>query len=345
MITDDTLREGAQNPGISFTVDEKLKLAKSLSAAGVRRAMVSYPAAHSSEFEVAQKIAESKLFDEVFGLGRTMEADIDLIYETGADISLHLPFDIQDLDKISHAVKYASQKDRTVEVGVVDIIKHSKEELHKLVKLVAEAGADVVQLPDTTGIGTPRMVREIIKDVKSTFDVKVEVHCHNDLGLAMANTMAGIEGGADYIETSMMGLGERNGIADLASVVSALESDGVKTGIRIDKLRETYDILMGMILDKVGLQLFVDNMPVFGRNTSVNTAGTHSAFSNVFSGKGVSVNVYTGKHMIRNILKSRNIELPDDKLAEVVSEIKDRAVSSGRTISVDEIVRIAGEES
>ncbi|MCL4341980.1 MAG: hypothetical protein M1431_07800, partial [Candidatus Thermoplasmatota archaeon] len=170
MITDDTLREGLQTPGISYSIDEKLKLARLLSEAGIRRALVAYPSAHSSEFYAAKRIVELGFFPETFALGRTVPSDIDAICETGSNISLHLPFRLEKLDQVADAIRYASKKGRTLEVAVVDVIHHTDKEIMDLTRMVVDAGANVVQLPDTTGTGNPSRIRSIIRMVKSVFD-------------------------------------------------------------------------------------------------------------------------------------------------------------------------------
>ncbi|MGC8609489.1 MAG: hypothetical protein ACP5UV_06445, partial [Thermoplasmata archaeon] len=96
MIVEDTLREGLQTPGFAYTVDEKIIMAKELASAGIKRALVSYPPAHLSEYEVTKRIIDDHIFDEVYGLGRTVKEDVDMIAETGANISLHLPFTYHD---------------------------------------------------------------------------------------------------------------------------------------------------------------------------------------------------------------------------------------------------------
>ena len=343
MITDDTLREGLQTPGISFTTEEKLNLARIISESGVKRALVAYPSAHSSEVEVTEKIVKERLFSETYALGRTVISDIDTIVDTGANISLHLPFRLENLHKVKEAINYASRKDRKLEVAVVDVIHHSDKEILDLVRMVSEAGADVIQLPDTTGSGFPARMRSIIRLVKSIFDVEVEIHCHNDMGGAISNTIAGIEAGAEFADTTIFGMGERNGIADTASLVSLLEAQDIATEVDLVKLENAYNSMMKLILEKIGYDFFVDNRPVYGKNTVINTAGTHAAFSDVFKGGGFSVNVYTGKAMIRDILESNGRSLDEESLHKLVKLIKDEAVNTGRTVGPEKILKMSEE--
>lgn len=344
MIVDDTLREGLQSPGISFKIEEKLKIARLLSDAGIRSALVSYPSAHSSEFEVTKKIVELSFFKEVYGLGRTVEKDIDLICETGANISLHLPFQFDDTAQIIRAIKYASKKDRKLEVAVVDVLQYGEDILMKLCGEIVEAGSDTLQLPDTMGTATPMKFGEIVSRVRSKFpDTTIEVHCHNDRGLSLQNAITGLESGADRIDTSIYGLGERNGITDEITMARFLEEEGYKTGIDQKKIMHAYDYMFDLIMEKVGSKLFADNFPVVGRNVSVHTAGTHASFSKVFQGENYSVNVYTGRSMIRKILEGRGIRVPDNMMGVVVNMVKDQAVDTGKVLNADEIARIAGE--
>ena len=343
MITDDTLREGLQTPGISFTIMEKEHLASLLSKAGIKRALVSYPSAHKSEVDVTRTIVKSRYFDQVFALGRTMVEDVDMIDNTGANISLHLPFRLENLDRIREAIKYASRKDKIVEVAVVSVVNHSIDEVLKLVKLVTESGANIVQLPDTTGQGTPAIMNRIVRQVLEHFHVDVEIHCHNDSGGAVSNTLAGRDAGAVHLDTCVLGLGERNGIADIATIANLMELDGEDTGIRMSELRQAYDYVIQMVIDKIGENLFIRNLPVFGQNTGIHTAGTHAAFSDVFTGGGFSVNVYTGKSMIRDILKLENLMLSDDVLIRLVQEVKNLAVETGRVVQKEQIMKMARE--
>ena len=131
MLTDDTLREGMQAPGFAMSYNEKIELAKLISAAGIKRALVAYPPAHKSEFGVTAAIVDGKYFQQVFGLGRTVKEDIDMINETGANISLHLPFKLDGMDQVYENIKYACTLGKIVEIGFVDIDMFSIEQITK----------------------------------------------------------------------------------------------------------------------------------------------------------------------------------------------------------------------
>ena len=339
-ISDDTLREGLQAPGIAFTRSEKLKLASLVSAAGIKRALVSYPSAHVSEVEVTREIVRANYFNEVFGLGRTLKEDVDTIYSTGANIALHLPFIIERLGEIEEVIRYASNSDRIVEVALVDVVQYSTEDLVKIMKKIVESGANVIQVPDTMGTASPRLMNETIKTIKKNFQVDIEIHCHNDSGGAVANSISAIEAGADILDTSVLGLGERNGIADIGSVNSLLKREGYNTEVDEPNLKVLYDYVTELVLSKIGSVHFLNNFPVFGRNVDISTAGTHAASPGVFKSSDYSVNVYTGKAMVRWILKSEGRIINEEDLSKLVKKVKDLSVDTGKVITGKEIIEM-----
>ncbi len=330
-VVDDTLREGMQTPGLMFSREERLRIAEGLLRAGVRRLIVSYPPAHLSECEAASAItilagSMGQGF-EVFGLGRALEKDVDRVAATGANIAVHLPFDGR-YEEALKAVRYAKDvyPDRLVSVGLVDVGSYS---------------VDGLRLPDTTGTLYPARYTEIVRSVKSVVGAEVSVHCHNDKGLAVANSLAGVEGGADMVECTVLGLGERNGIADLAVVAGALEAHGENVGIDLDKLRGVYDLVNGIVTQKLGFGLLLDNYPLFGGFLGVHTAGTHVG-SEKFPGERYSVNVYTGRRMIRRILSAAGFRsISEDELSTLVAKVKDECALTGRALSYDRVLEMA----
>ncbi len=341
MITDDSLREGMQAPGIAFSASEKLNLAESISRCGIKRILFSYPAAHKSEVESLRELYSRKLFREVYGLGRAIRKDIDLIYSTGADISLHFPFKYDSLNEVYDSVKYAVSLGRRVEVSVVDITQYETDSLMKIVNALSACGVDTIQLPDTMGRATPRLVSRVVKEAKKQKNSSIEVHCHNDRGLSIANAIAGMEAGADHVDATFMGIGERNGITDMLSICRLSEEYGMGEKINIKAVEDLSRKFLEIILKKAGVAFFTDNVPNIGENTEVHTAGTHAAFSDVFKGARYSVNVYTGRSMLENILKQDGMAMQKDQLIRLMERVKNRSVSEGRVIDSQEVVQEA----
>lgn len=342
MLSDDTLREGLQAPGLSFTYEEKIELAKMISSSGISRALISYPSAHISEFNVTRDIVNMKLFSEVYALGRTVPGDIDTIYESGANISLHVPFNDFDVNEIIEVIKYARSKGRNVELAIVDIAKYDVDRLISLAKQFSKAGVNVLQIPDTTGRASPERVYEVVSKLKKEVESEIEIHCHNDAGLSVANAIAGISAGCDYVDTTLMGIGERNGITDSLTIANYLVEKGLEPGIRLERLEKAYDYMINLLLKKVGYSFFTNNIPIYGRNVRAITAGTHSTSSS-FPNSYISINVYVGSGIIKEILRRNNVNIDDRKVKIVLNKIKDLAVNEGRTIDPMEVVKIYGE--
>ncbi|KAA8921862.1 hypothetical protein, partial [Thermoplasma sp.] len=310
-----------------------------ISRAGVKRALVSYPSAHRSEVEITRRIVSENIFPETFALGRTVNRDIDVIAETGSNISLHLPFGSFNIDDICDSIRYAKKFGRIVEIAIVDVVSYDMNEVVRMARRFSECGADVIQLPDTKGQGTPKKMAEIVHEVKKIANAEIEMHCHNDLGLSVAEAMAGIDAGTDHVDTTVMGLGERNGITDQITIARYLNETGLEK-YDVDAFREVYEYIFNLVLEKIGSSFFMDNMPVIGRNVETVTAGTHAG---TFPSDHYSFNVYTGRNAVKSALISRGITATDGEIARIVEIVKDRSVESGRAFRLEDIVRVYGE--
>ncbi len=343
MISDDSLREGMQAPGISFSTAEKVDLAKKISECGISKILISYPPAHKSEAIVASEVTRKGYFKEVFGLGRAIKQDIDLINSTGANISLHFPFKYDSIEEIYSNVKYAVSLGKKVEIAIVDITQYSTGQLMKIVSRLSELGVDTIQLPDTMGKATPKIMERVVRESKKISNSSIEIHCHNDLGLSVANAIAGMEAGADSVDTTFLGLGERNGITDTGVMARYMETTGRHSNLNLDRIDNLSIEFLGIVLKKAGESFFGKNLPNIGRNTYIHTAGTHAAFSDVFEGQDFSVNVYTGKSMLKKILEAKHVNLSKENLSTLMERVKDLSASEGRVIGADEIAREAEE--
>ncbi|AFZ69958.1 isopropylmalate/homocitrate/citramalate synthase [Caldisphaera lagunensis DSM 15908] len=343
-IVDDTLREGLQSPGMSYKIEEKIKIAEMLGNAGIQNALVSYPSAHWSEKKVTEDIIKRKLIKNVYGLGRAFKNDIDQIYETGAHISLHFPFKYDNIDKVIEDIKYAIKLDDMTTVALVDVVSN-KEIIINILRKLKEIGLKKVQLPDTTGNANPVFMRSLIKQAINEIgkDVEIEVHCHNDYGLSIANCLSAIEEGASSVSATVYGIGERNGISDLFTIYYALKKMGYNISLNEQALFELYDYMKELILKKIGVEFFIKNFPIVGENTNIMTAGTHAHFSSVFSQEKYSINVYVGRSMIKKILEKYKISLSDEKLSRLVELIKDVSVNEGKSLSYDDVLKLSKE--
>ena len=341
MLTDDTLREGMQAPGISFSVEEKKQLAQKIANCGIEKILISYPPAHHSEWEIARYVSSENIFREVYGLGRSITKDIENIHSAGCHLSLHFPFKYESLDEVFDAVKYAVDLDPLTEVSVVDITQYNINELLHIVKKLSDMKVGTIQLPDTMGKARPKMIANIIREAKKVSDSRIEIHCHNDQGFSLANAVSGIEAGADSIDTTFLGIGERNGITDTLSISQYLVENGLMERTSLDRIRDFAIEFLDIIIRKAGEAFFLNNLPNIGKNILTHTAGTHAAFSGVFGGENFSVNVYTGRSMVKRILAGFNINIGEDELTKLIESLKDRSAEEGRVIQTAEIIEEA----
>ncbi|MDH2900840.1 MAG: hypothetical protein PXY39_07685 [archaeon] len=343
IIKDDTLREGMQTPGVMFTPKEKMEIATRLVRCGLRRLLVSYAPAHSSEVIFTSDLVERTKTQnvQVFSLGRGIKEDVDVIASTGANISITTPFD-GTYSKTLDAARYSKDRypDRLLTVGLTDVASYSNNSLADVAKEFDKAGVDFLELPDTTGKLHPSRYGQIIRDVRKQITAKIAVHCHNDYGLSIANSLAGIEAGADEIDATVLGLGERNGIADLLIIAKSLELQGVRTGVDVPGLEEIYQFVNDLFRSKTKNSVLNDRYPVIGSFLKVHTAGTHATNVNKFAG-AYSVNVYCGRSLVKSILSEYRIFLREDQLSRLVTAIKDLSAAEGRVLSYDEVVSLS----
>jgi 2-isopropylmalate synthase len=341
MITDDSLREGMQAPGISFSTNEKILLAGKIAECGINRILISYPSSHKSEIYVTSQIVKKGIFKEVYGLGRAIKKDIDLINSTGSNISLHFPFKYDSLDEIYKNIEYAVSLGPKVEVGVVDITQYKIETLLKIVERLSKINVDTIQLPDTMGKARPELIRKVVTESKKISKSKIEIHCHNDMGFSVSNAIEGINSGADYVDATFLGLGERNGITDMETLCNYVEERGFKENINLQKIHKLNKEFFDIVIRKKGLEFFSDNLPNIGKNIITHTAGTHAAFSDVFEGEHFSINVYTGRAMLNKILQTKGIQISDENLLKLMETIKTISADEGRVIGASEVLKEA----
>jgi 2-isopropylmalate synthase len=240
---DTTLRDGEQSPGVSLNEDEKLEIAIQLARLGVDIIEAGFPVSSPGDFKAVKRIAETVKGTVVAGLCRASREDIDRTWEAvkGAETPrihtflatspIHLKYKLQKsrdevLAQAVQAVKYARKYCRDVEFSAEDASRSDPDYLALVVEKVIEAGATTVNLPDTVGYAIPEefgaFIKTIVRKVPNIDQAVVSVHCHDDLGLAVANSLAGILNGARQVECAVNGIGERAGNASLEEIIMAL---------------------------------------------------------------------------------------------------------------------------
>jgi len=334
-IFDTTLRDGEQAPGFSMNLQEKLRLALQLERLGVDVIEAGFPIASRGDFEAVREIARQVQTCEVAGLARARLQDIDRAWEALqyarrprihtfiATSDIHLEHKLrktrlQALQDAVRAVQYAKTLCSSVEFSAEDASRSDPDFLVDIFTAAIEAGATVINVPDTVGYSHPwefgALIRTLRKRVRNIRQAVLSVHCHNDLGLAVANSLAAIREGAQQVECTINGIGERAGNAALEEIVMALtvrhtEFDTV-TGIRTQELYPASRLLVQLTGKNVQ-----PNKPVVGANAFAHEAGIHQdgVLKNPMTYEimtpqlvGLTSNrIVMGKHSGRNALNHR----------------------------------------
>jgi 2-isopropylmalate synthase len=338
-IFDTTLRDGEQSPGCSMTRDEKLRMAGQLESLGVDTLEAGFPVASEGDFSSVRAVASQCRNAAVAALSRAGRNDIARAAEALepalhprihiflATSDIHLRFKLQKsraeaLEMAGRAVRLARTYVRDVEFSAEDATRSDTGFLCDVLNVVVDEGATVLNIPDTVGYTTPaeygQLIRTILDRVVRDRAVTLSVHCHNDLGLAVANTLAGLDAGAQQAECTINGIGERAGNASLEEIVMAcaVRSDRLPftTGIRTAELYATSQLLSEVIGFSVQ-----PNKAIVGRNAFAHEAGIHQhgVLSNPLcyeimtpdSVGAPTTQIVLGKHSGRHALARRYEEL------------------------------------
>ncbi len=281
-LLDSTLREGEQSPGVNFTPEQRLRIAVELDEFGVEFIEVGHPAVSQDVMEGIKLIANQGLKANLLAHSRALRRDIDLVLDTNvnwvgiffclSNACLQKRFNItleQALDRIERAILYAKDHGLKVRFTPEDATRTEWENLERTLSLAKELKVDRVSIADTTGSAHPLYFYELVRRVVS-FGIPTNVHCHNDLGLALANAIMGIEAGATLVDATINGIGERVGIVDLAQISTILY---YHYGIKHYKLEKLYE-LSQIIQEITGIRV-QRNYPIVGENAFIHKAGLH----------------------------------------------------------------------
>ena len=363
-IFDTTLRDGEQAPGIDLTVEQKVRIAKQLADLGVDVIEAGFPAASEGEFEATKRILD-EVGDkvEVIGLSRANKQDIDRTIQTGiasihvfiATSDIHLKYKLkmsreQVLDRIYESVRYAKDHGLIVEYSPEDATRTDHDFLLKAVRTAIEAGADRINIPDTVGTMHPFKFYDLIKDVVSvTKDKIVSVHCHNDFGLATANSIAGVMAGARQVHVTVNGIGERAGNAALEEVVMALKKLlGYEVNVKTYKLYETSRLVSELTGVPIPYFKAIVGENAFGHESGIHVHGvienplTYEPISpeEVGNFRRIALGKHSGIHGLKKLLEDQGIYLDDKELREVLEEVK-RLAETGHKVDVETAKEIA----
>ena len=350
-IFDTTLRDGEQSPGCSMNLGEKIRLARQLEYLGVDIIEAGFPIASEGDFQAVKAISEECETATIAALCRTTEIDIDRaakalekakksrIHTFVATSDIHLEYKLKKsreevLEMTRNAVRRARNYAEEIEFSAEDATRSDVNFLCEVFSVAAEEGASILNVPDTVGYTLPNEFSNLVRIVKEKVvgdrDITISVHCHNDLGLAVANSLAAIEAGAQQVECTINGIGERAGNASLEELVMALVVRADKmpfaNNIKTAQLFPTSQLLSSIISFDVQ-----PNKAIVGRNAFAHEAGIHQhgVLSNplcyeIMTPESVGVpsnNIVLGKHSGKHALIARYNELGYEIKAQEIGEV------------------------
>lgn len=358
-IFDTTLRDGEQSAGVNLNFSEKLEIARQLERLNVNIIEAGFPAASKGDFGSVKSIAETVKNASVTGLARAVLSDIDAAWDSlkgGAEPRLHTFLATspihrdyklkmtkeQVVETAVNTVKYAAERFSIVQWSAEDASRTELPFLAEIVEKVIQAGARVINIPDTVGYATPKEYGEIFKylknNVPSIDKVALSAHCHDDLGMATANSLAAIENGATQIEGTINGIGERAGNAALEEIAVALH-------IRKDFYNAQTTLNLGEISRTSSLVSKLSGMPVpankaiIGANAYAHESGIHQdgvlkevTTYEIISPQLVGVQSnslvlgkHSGRHAFKNRLDELGLDVADEDIKPLFTVFKDLA--------------------
>jgi 2-isopropylmalate synthase len=361
-IFDTTLRDGEQTPGVSLTPEEKVVIARQLDRLGVDAIEAGMPITSKGELTSVKLIAREGLQAEIYGLARVLEKDVDAVL--ASDVSyVHLFIATSDIH-LKHKLKmtrdeavqrtlklidYAKDHGLQVEFSAEDATRTDLSYLQRVYTEVDAAGVTRINIPDTVGIMTPKKMATLVQDVRSVVKTPLSVHCHDDFGMAVANTLAGLEAGADQAQVTVNGLGERAGNASLEEVVVSLNLLYQQQTTVVPKLLYQTSQLVSRLMG-IPVQ---PNKAVVGENAFTHEAGihTHGVLAAPLTYEPIAPELvgrrsklvagkHAGAHGIKVELAELGLHPTNGQLREIVAKIKEVG-DRGRMVTDADLMDVA----
>jgi 2-isopropylmalate synthase len=363
-IFDTTLRDGEQTPGVSLTPDQKVVIARQLDRLGVDAIEAGTPITSKGELLSVKLVASEGLKAEIYGLARMLREDVDAVLETGvrhvhlfiATSDIHLKHKLhmtraEALQRTLEIIEYAKAHGLTVEFSAEDASRTDLAYLTRVYSAVDAAGVTRINIPDTVGIMTPKTMYDLVNAVKAVVKTPISVHCHNDFGMAVANTLAGLEAGADQAQVAVNGLGERAGNASLEEVVVALTLLYQRQSNVVPELLYQTSQLVAR-LTGIPVQ---PNKAIVGENAFTHEAGIHThgltampltyeAIDPALVGRRrkLVAGKHAGAHGIKAELDELGLHPSTEQLRAIVGKVKE-AGDRGRIVTDAELIDLARE--
>jgi 2-isopropylmalate synthase len=360
LVFDTTLRDGEQAPGIALNPEEKLRIARQLARLGVDVMEAGFPVTSGGDFEAVRMIAQQVEGPVICALARTEKRDIDTAWQALRDAEraridivtsssdIHIEYQLNSTredvkGQVRAAVAHARSYTDDVEISPMDTTRSDVEYLAELIQVAIEAGASTVDLPDTVGYAMPHefgaMIDRLYELVPELHGVTLSVHCHDDLGLAVANSLAGVVAGARQVHCTVNGIGERAGNASLEELVMLLRMRGAEVGL--DTGVDTTEIMntSRLVAELTGFAV-PPNKAIVGRNAFLHEAGIHqdgvlknratyeiidAATVGLTANNSIVLGKHSGRHGLRQVLHEMGYEVEGHALNRAFARFKELA--------------------
>jgi len=359
-IFDTTLRDGEQAAGIALSPEDKVRIAIALDDLGVDILEAGFAASGETEKSILTEIGKSGLNAKVCSLARAVRSDIDTVIDTGigmvhtfiATSDLHMEYKLkmkpeQVKARAVEIVEYAKSHGLEVQFSCEDATRSDMSFLKDILKCVQDAGADSINIPDTVGVITPRAMGYLISELRGTLKVPISVHCHNDMGMAVANSIAAIDAGATICHVTMNGIGERCGNAALEEVaVNLFANYGIRT-VDLSKISKT-----SKLVERITGFSIAGNKAIVGKNAFAHESGihVHGVMANsltyepfkpelVGADRAIVIGKHSGAHSVQGRLDALKVDFPQEHMPELLAMVKKIAIG-GKIIDDAELLAI-----
>ncbi|MGB9767542.1 MAG: homocitrate synthase [Dictyoglomus sp.] len=359
-IVDTTLRDGEQTAGVVFSKAEKLQIARMLDEIGVHQIEVGIPVMGGDEEEAIKAIVKAGLKASIMGWNRAVISDIEASLRCGVDAvaisistsDIHIKYKLKKtrewvLESMVKATEFAKKHGVYISVNAEDASRTDMDFLLQFAKAAKEAGADRLRYCDTVGIMEPFTMYEVIKTIIEKVGIPVEMHTHNDFGMATANALAGVRAGATYVGVTVNGLGERAGNAALEEVVMALKYIyNIDVGIKTYKLRELSEYVAKASQRELPVNKAIVGKNIFAHESGIHADGvikypkTYEVFSpeEVGGERQIVIGKHSGTHALIRKFQEYGITLSEEDAQELLKKVRALAVELKRPLFDKELM-------
>ena len=371
-IWDETLRDGEQTPGVALTIDEKIEIAKKLDEIGAAIVAVGFPAVSEDEKKSVAAVAKEGLSKaSVAAPARAVIADVEACIDAGvnevpifiATSDFRLKYQLrmtreEMLNRLTECIEFGKEHGLTIDYIAEDSTRSDMEFLCEAFRVAIDAGADKICIADTVGFVRPEVMRYITREVKtrlqkkSKYKVPMSVHCHDDFGLATANTLAAIEEGVTYPQVCVNAYGERAGNAAFEEVVMALEElYGIDTGVETEKLYGLSKLVEHHFVVPLPLHKAISGDNAFTHSSGIHSHGqlthsmTYEPISPIRVGRRREFHLgkFVGRHFVEYLLKMGGVKATPKQAREITDRVKRTHEEHKKTQSKVAFEKIKGD--